>query len=162
MNEPEGVEMKDQSVLTFYLMIFDHICDVPLSPPHTDHQNEMFHRHAKSTNRLSKRLGYVWHASLKRYYTLRMSYLHNNLLIFSRFQLLLSLTLVRHQYAEMKVSRQLMGHFHRQDTQFSSECSWFHHFMNSIKQQKGIKHFIACLCFSLLHVWSVNCVSVNA
>lgn len=32
MNEPEGVEMKDQSVLTFYLMIFDHICDVPLSP----------------------------------------------------------------------------------------------------------------------------------
>lgn len=58
--------------------------------------------------------------SLKCYYTLKMNYDDNNLLIFSRFRHLLTLTLGRHRCAEMEVSRQLIRHFHRAGHTFNS------------------------------------------
>lgn len=79
----------------------------------------MFSRHVKSTNQFFKwcrDVPPISSHSPRWYYTLKTNYDHNNLLIFSRFHHLLTLTLVRHQCAEMEVSGQLMGHFHRADT----------------------------------------------
>lgn len=54
------------------------------------------------------------------YYTLKMNFNHNNLPIFSSRLHLLSLTLFYHQCAEMDVSRQLMGLFHKAGHTFPS------------------------------------------
>lgn len=92
------------------------------------------------------------------YYTLKMNYDHNNLLIFSRFHRLLSLTLVRHQCAEMKVSRQLMGHFHRAGHTFTfliiQFLLYFHNsYYNQTRNQRKNLTVYPSMSLSMTHMY---------
>lgn len=78
------------------------------------------------------------------YYTLRINYDHSNLLIFSRSHPMLSLTLVRHQRAEMEVSRQLMDIF----TLFQSFHVYFHDFY---LKNTYLQYLTMYLCLRLMH-----------
>lgn len=92
------------------------------------------------------------------YYTLKMNYDHNNVVDLSRFHHLLSLTLVRHQCAEMEVSGQLMRHFHRAGHTFT-----FHHWILVISlylvdynQTRNTRDMELCLYLPPRHVYNIS------